>query len=116
MTVDILDFVHTSPPFSTCCGAPSLGDVHDMQGICSACRDHASFEDVEEDEEPAPTPEATSLITDLGNFLYTAILEEHDAHEEGDAAKQNYSRGYIDGLETALKLAKAHLGIKEDTL
>ena len=43
---------------SNCCGAPSLGDVLEdayghLTGICSECRDHATFEKDTEDESPS---------------------------------------------------------------
>lgn len=29
---------------SKCCGMPAMGEIHDNEGICSGCRDHAEFE------------------------------------------------------------------------
>jgi hypothetical protein len=40
---DLLDGSH----LSDCCGAPALGEVCDGAGICSRCRDHATFDRVE---------------------------------------------------------------------
>jgi hypothetical protein len=49
--LDLADLANTGE-LSTCCGAHALGDVHksgdDLVGICSDCRDHAMFEEVEE--------------------------------------------------------------------
>ena len=35
---------------STCCGANSEIDIVDGQGICSFCKEHATFTDGSEDE------------------------------------------------------------------
>jgi len=35
---------------SVCCGKPPLGEVFDDCGICSGCRDHATFEQEIEEE------------------------------------------------------------------
>ncbi len=36
---------------SECCGAPSLGEIHDGWGMCADCREHAEFLTEEECEE-----------------------------------------------------------------
>ncbi len=36
--------------FSSCCGALSAGEIIDGDAICSACGEHADFEEVEEVE------------------------------------------------------------------
>ncbi len=28
---------------SNCCGAHALGEIHDGEGMCAKCRDHAAF-------------------------------------------------------------------------
>lgn len=39
---------------STCCGYPPLGELYNsksIEGTCSRCKDHASFESEENEEE-----------------------------------------------------------------
>lgn len=47
---DLIEFEHDEYPImagnmiSTCCGASPLGEIDRDCGICSDCRDHATFE------------------------------------------------------------------------
>lgn len=48
MSVDREDFIDNSV-LSNCCGAPALGEVINGEGMCSDCKEHAEFEENEEE-------------------------------------------------------------------
>ncbi len=54
---------------SNCCGAPSIGEVINGEGICFDCKEHASFE-----AEPEPKPETLAE--------YEQRTREYDAEQK----------------------------------
>jgi hypothetical protein len=48
MSTEIYDFIGPANLISNCCGARAWGEIQDNVGICSDCKEHASFEKEEE--------------------------------------------------------------------
>jgi hypothetical protein len=93
-------------------------------GMCSSCKDHADF--VEMDEEPTESdkeevetlatqskiePVGQELLTAIGTFRYNAVIAEHGAHEIGDNNAKQYWRGQIDAIDLIDQTIRTHLGI-----
>jgi hypothetical protein len=51
MSQEINDHYGPTNLLSDCCGARAFGEVANLAGICSQCRDHAGFEAVNADGE-----------------------------------------------------------------
>lgn len=60
--------------YSCCCGAHPFGEVYlvkncDPTGICAKCRDHTSFEKMDDEGEPISNPKEREYTTDQWEII-----------------------------------------------